>query len=243
MAEAVKVKDIGTGDGGAFRQYCRLVHGDVALWRVVRNELLVLLFSNLPGALGIVLRRLFYPCMFRSCGGQTVFGRSVTLRHAHKIDLGRGCIIDDFALLDAKGDTNTGLSLGDGVYIGRHSSVYCKNGDIALGNRVNLSAHCTLFSSNRLRVGQGCMIGAYSYFLSGGEYDYRDTAPFADQAGMGTGGELVIGDDCWFGARVTVLDAASVGGRCVIGAGAVVVKPIAGHQLAVGVPARVIRQV
>jgi acetyltransferase-like isoleucine patch superfamily enzyme len=243
MAEPVKVKDIGTGGGGAFRQYCRLVHGDVELWRVVRNELLVLLFSNLPGALGLVLRRLFYPCMFRSCGGGVVFGRSVTLRHAHKIDLGRGCIVDDFALLDAKGETNAGLSLGEGVYIGRHSSVYCKNGDIVLGDRVNLSAHCTLFSSNRLRVGQGCMIGAYCYFLSGGEYDYQDATPFAEQRGMGTRGELVIGDDCWFGARVTVLDAASVGARSVIGAGAVVTKPVADRQLAVGVPARVIRQV
>jgi len=243
MARDCKIKDLDTGGGGAFRQYCRLVHGDLALWRIFRNELLALLFSNIPGALGIALRQLFYPCMFRSCGGKAVFGRGVTLRHAHKIDLGRGCIIDDFALLDAKGGSNTGIALGDCVYIGRHSSVYCKNGDIALGDRVNLSAHCTLFSSNRLRVGQGCMVGAYCYFLSGGEYDYRDAAPFAQQSGTDTAGELVIGEDCWFGARVTVLDAASIGTRCVIGAGAVVVKPIAAHQLAVGVPARVVREI
>ena len=242
MAEAVKVKDIGAG-GGAFRKYCRLVHGDVALWRVFRNELLVLLFSNIPGALGIVLRRIFYPCMFRSCGGGVVFGRSVTLRHTHKTDLGRGCIIDDFSLLDAKGETNNGLSLGAGVYVGRHSSVYCKNGDIVLGDRVNISSHCTLFSSNRLQVGEGCMIGAYCYFLSGGEYDYKDATPFADQLGMGTRGDLTIGEDCWFGTRVTLLDAASVGKRCVIAAGAVVTRPVPDRRLAMGVPARVIREI
>ena len=39
---------------------------------------------------------------------------------------------------------------------------------------------------------------------------------------MCTRGPLDIGADCWFGARVTVLDAASIGARCVIGAGAVV---------------------
>jgi acetyltransferase-like isoleucine patch superfamily enzyme len=244
MADNCKIKDLDMASGRqAFRHYRRLTHGDLPLWRVLRNELLVLFFSNLPGLLGIALRRLFYPCMFKSCGGKAVFGRSLTLRHAHKITLGRGCIIDDFALLDAKGGTNTGIVLGDGVYVGRQSSVYCKNGAITLGDRVNLSAHCALFSSNRLTVGQGCMIGAYCYFLSGGEYDYRDTTPFAKQSGMGTQGELSIGGDCWFGARVTVLDAASIGGRSVIGAGSVVVKPLPGHCLAVGVPARVLREI
>jgi acetyltransferase-like isoleucine patch superfamily enzyme len=112
-----------------------------------------------------------------------------------------------------------------------------------LGDRVNISSHCTLFSSNRLQVGEGCMIGAYCYFLSGGEYDYKDATPFADQLGMGTRGDLTIGEDCWFGTRVTLLDAASVGKRCVIAAGAVVTRPVPDRRLAMGVPARVIREI
>ena len=244
MSDSCKVKDLGaSGGGSAFRRYRQLTHGDIALWRVLRNELLVLFFSNVPGALGIVLRQIFYPCMFRACGGKTVFGRGLTIRHPHKITLGRGCIVDDYASIDAKGSDNAGITCGDGVYIGRQSTVYCKNGDIVLGDRVNLSATCTLFSSNRLTIGAGCMIGAYCYFLSGGEYDYQDPTPFAEQSGMCTKGPLAIGDDCWFGARVTVLDAANVGRRCVVGAGAVVVRPLPDQSLAVGVPARVVRQV
>ena len=88
------------------------------------------------------------------------------------------------------------------------------------------------------------MVGAFSYFLSGGEYDYQDRSlKFSEQSGTGTKGELKIGPNCWIGAAVIVLDAANVGGHCVIAAGAVVTKPIPPDSLAVGVPARVLKSI
>ena len=56
---------------------------------------------------------------------------------------------------------------------------------------------------------------------------------------MKTKGELVIGNNCWLGARVTVIDAACIGDHCVIGAGSVVTRPIPSNSLAFGVPASV----
>ncbi|MBN1672979.1 MAG: hypothetical protein JXR37_18180 [Kiritimatiellae bacterium] len=58
---------------------------------------------------------------------------------------------------------------------------------------------------------------------------------------METKGPLTIGPNCWLGARVTVLDAANIGERCVIGAGAVVTKPIPPDSVAVGIPAKVVK--
>jgi acetyltransferase-like isoleucine patch superfamily enzyme len=87
------------------------------------------------------------------------------------------------------------------------------------------------------------MIGAYCHFLSGGTYDYADPTPFADQSGAVTRGPLTVGADCWFGSRVTLVDGASVGERCVLGAGAVVTRPIPARSLAVGIPARVVRSI
>ncbi len=243
MADGCKVRDTMKDPRSAWARYRALVHGDVSTGRVLRDELIQLLCGALPGALGLLLRTRLYPCLFRACGRGVVFGRSLTLRHAAKITLGDGCIIDDYVLLDAKGTTNEGILLGAQVYVGRHSLVYCKDGDIQIGNRVNISANCTLFSSNRLELRPGSMIGAYSYFLSGGNYDYRDPTPFAEQCGTGSTGPLTIGADCWFGARVTVVDGASVGERCVIGAGAVVTHSVPPHSLAVGVPARVVKSI
>ena len=63
--------------------------------------------------------------------------------------IGDGCIVDDQAVLDAKGADRRHHDR-QRVYIGRNRRVYCKNGDIEIGDRTNFSANCTLFSSNRL---------------------------------------------------------------------------------------------
>ena len=53
---------------------------------------------------------------------------------------------------------------------------------------------------------------------------------------------VTIGNDCWFGANVTVCPGVTIGNGVVIGAGSVVTKDIPDHCVAVGNPARVIRE-
>ena len=234
-----KVKDIGGGEGGAWKKYRAVVHGPVGTMRALRNELLTLFFGYVPGALGMALRRVFFPCMFRHCGRKVVFGRGLSFRHACKISLGDGVILDDGVMLDAKGEDNEGITLGDGVFVGRGTKIYCKGGDISFGPRVNVSSLCTIYSGNSLTIGAGCMIGAYTYILSAGEYDWRDPTPFADQGGNCTKGPLAIGADCWIGARATILDGAqSIGERAVVAACALVNKPVAARTIVAGIPAK-----
>lgn len=227
----------------AFAAYRSLVYGNESLGFVIYAELVQLFFSGMGGALGLFLRGKLYRRLFGSVKGKLVIGRNVVLRHSRKIKIGDGVILDDNCVVDAKGSDNRGIELGDGVFIGRGSIIYCKNGNITLEERVNISSSCTLFSSNELTVGSGTLIGAYSYLLSGGEYNMQSNLPFVDQDGMETNGPLKIGRDCWLGARVTVLDAAgNVGDHCVIGAGTTVTKPLPPGSVAVGTPARVVKQ-
>jgi acetyltransferase-like isoleucine patch superfamily enzyme len=241
--EAYKFKSVGEGAGkvSAWGKYRQLIYGDQSLGRVLYTELVMLLAGGLPGLPGLALRKFLYPRLFGACGAKTVFGRNVVLRHAHKIRLGAGVIIDDNVVLDAKGEQNEGITLGDGVYVGRNTIIYCKGGDIQIGDQTNISSNCQVFSSNRLEIGAGTVIGAYSYLLSGGEYDYESPEPFAKQSGMETKGPLRVGGNCWLGARITVLDGATVGDHCVLAAGAVVIKPVPPHSVAGGVPARVLK--
>lgn len=51
-----------------------------------------------------------------------------------------------------------------------------------------------------------------------------------------------IGNDCWFGASVTVCPGVTIGDNCVIGAGSVVTRDIPQDSFAAGVPCRVIRK-
>lgn len=52
-----------------------------------------------------------------------------------------------------------------------------------------------------------------------------------------------IGNNCWFGASVTVCPGVTIGDDCVIGAGSVVTKDIPEGCFAAGVPCRVIRKI
>jgi len=238
--DSYKIKSAARGGGSAAAKYFAVTYGPMPRWKALLMEMTTALFGAAPGAFGLLMRTKLYRLFFAECGRKVVFGKNVTIRHASKIRLGDGVIIDDNAVLDAKGGDESGITLGRDVYIGRNSIVYCKGGKIVIGDAANISSNCVMFSSNSLTMGRGTMVGAYCYFLSGGEYDMADPLPFCEQEGTGTKGPLEIGADCWFGARVTVLDGAgSVGERCVVGAGAVVTRPIPAHSVAVGVPARV----
>ena len=242
-AHTGKLKDAMRGGGSAASKYFAITYGPMPRWKAVCMELATLCLSGIPGALGLFLRGRLYRPFFAAFGRNVAIGRNVVFRHPGKIKIGDGVVIDDQAVVDAKGEGNAGVEIGSGVYIGRNTIVYCKGGDIALGRDVNLSANCVVFSSNRLEMKPGTMVGAFSYLLSGGEYDYRSPTPFSRQSGMETKGPLEIGAGCWLGARVTVLDGATVGDRCVVGAGAVVTRPLPPLSLAVGVPAKVVGSV
>lgn len=234
-----KVRDAQSGQGRkAFEVYRQLCYGEQPLGYIIKAELYALLLSNIPGALGLLLRKWCYPSLFQACGKGVIFGRQLTLRHAHKITLGDGVILDDGVVLDAKGHDNRGIRIGDRVYIGRHTIIYCKNGNIDIEAHVNISSNVQVFSSHQVTLGAGTVIAAFTYILSGGQYDYTSPTPFAEQSGMITRGPTEVGPNCWLGAHAVVVDGVSVGEHCVIGAGAVVTRSIPPHHLATGIPAK-----
>ena len=239
----LKIQKALTGEGKSrVRQYRELIVGQGGAWPLVKFELIVTTVGNLGGALGIFLRSKLFPHLLGRVGKNVFFGKNVTLRHPHKIFIEDGVVIDDNCLLDAKGYSNRGIRIGAGSFVGRNSIIYCKNGDIELGEKVNLGINCTLFSANRLAIDRNTLIAGYTYIMSGGEYDYQDPEQhIIDQEGSISRGPLHIGHDCWIGAGVTVLDGGSIGDESVIGAGSVVRHPIPEKVIAVGSPARVIK--
>lgn len=234
-----KVKDIGQGKTPRWQQYAALTLGKTDGLSLLKYELIMLFCNGLPGALGLYLRSKLYPSLLGKVGSNVVFGRGITLRHPDKICLGSNVIIDDYCVLDAKGSEYSSITIGDGVFIGRNSIIYCKDGSIDIQSRANISANCQIFSNKKLVIGKGTLIAAYSYLMSGGRYEYRSAVPLADQDGYSKGPTL-IGANCWLGAKSVVLDGVSIGDNTVIGAGAVVTKDIAADEIAFGTPAQVI---
>ena len=226
-------------DGGAAGKYRDLVVGRPGLLALLHYELVILASSWVPGALGLVLRRLLYPTLLGACGRKPVFGQNVVLRQPHKIRLGDGVIVDDNCLLDAKGASNRGIDLGDGVFLGRNTILSCKNGDISLAEGVNLGFNCQIASGSTVRIGKDGLLAAYCYLIGGGHEWSDPSTPVQEQKAVSRG--VTLGDNVWLGAGAKVLDGVSIGADCIVGAGAVVAEDLPDGSVAAGVPARVLR--
>jgi acetyltransferase-like isoleucine patch superfamily enzyme len=223
------------------QKYKEMVVGDRGWISLVWYELNILLLGQIPGALGLTLRSIFYRGLFRRVGRNVVFGRNLTLRQPHKISLGDNVIIDDDCLLDAKGEGNQGITIGDYVTIGRFSSVVCKDADIEIGSHVNIGSSVKIITANRgkIKIGNSIDIGSSCHF-SGGSYDYSEADVLPSSRRKETRG-ILVEDLSWIGVGVIVLDGVTIGTQSIIGAGAVVLSDIPPASMAAGVPAEVKR--
>ena len=219
------------------QKYRQLIVGQKGWWFLLKYELINLLFSWLPGALGLWLRGVFYPFLLGRAGKNVSFGANIVLRHPKKIFIGDNVIIDSNCVLDAKGEDNEGIFIDDGVFIGRNSILSCKNGSIYLKNQVNIGFNCEIMSASSVTVGEKALIAAYSYLI-GGDHEFSlSNRAVLDQERKSIGIELEEG--VWLGAGVKVLDGVKIGRNAIIGAGAVVTKDIPENSVAVGNPARI----
>src|SRR6185503_1948710 len=219
-------------------KYSALVVGRPGLGALLKYELVIMIAQARPGAFGLFARKLLYPALLGSCGRNVVFGQNVVLRHPHKIHIGSNVVIDDNCLLDAKGESNRGIRIGDGVFVGRNTILSCKNGDIELGDGANLGFNCEIFSASRVALGRNVLVAAYSYVI-GGDHDFSDPSkPVLEQRRTSAG--VTIGEGVWMGAGAKILDGVTLGDGAVIGAGAVVRDDVPAAAIAVGIPARVV---
>lgn len=225
-------------DKSSRAKYAELVVGRPGFGSLLKHELIVMLAQSKAGAFGLVLRKALYPRLLGSCGRNVVFGQNVVLRHPHKIHIGSNVVIDDNCLLDAKGESNLGIRIGNGVFIGRNSILSCKNGDIDIGDRANIGFNCELFSASRVSIGPSVLMAAYTYVI-GGDHDFSDPSiPVLAQTRTSSG--INIGEGVWTGAGAMILDGVTIGAHAVIGAGAVVRDPVPAGAVAVGIPARIV---
>jgi acetyltransferase-like isoleucine patch superfamily enzyme len=221
------------------QRYAELVVGRDGWAPLLRYEAIVLLCGWLPGALGLWLRAKLYPLLLGRVGRNVAFGADVVLRHPHKIHIGDNVVIDDHCCLDAKGTTNYGIVLEDGVFLGRNTILSCKNGNITLGREANVGFNVEIFSAADVRVGARTLIAAYTYLVGGDHLFDRVDVPVLQQGRTARG--IEVGDNVWLGAHVVVTDGSRIGRDAVIGAGAVVIGEVPEFHIAAGVPARIVR--
>jgi len=220
-------------------QYCDLVIGEGSFLKLLKYELITTFLGPIPGALGLFLRKLGYPCLFKKIGKGVVFGRNVVIRHADKIQLGNNVVLDDYCLVDARGAGSEGIVMGDHVLINRGAMIQAKVGPISIGAGSSVGARsCVISQGNGVTLGEQVRIAGGCY-ISGGNFKFvhGDTIEMKRI----TRGPIRIDKKSRLAMGSMVLDGVHIEEGCLIGAGSVVVRNIPQYCVAAGVPAKVLR--
>lgn len=222
------------------QKYQDLAIGSSSFFTLLKYELLTVVLGPLSGAIGLVLRKKFFQSLFGQVGRNVIFGKAITIRHPYKIYIGNNVVIDDYAVLDAKGTDNKGIVIGDNVMIGRNTVISCKNGNVTIGDNTNIAMNCFIQSAKEVRIGKNVLFAAYCYVIGGGDHQTaRTDIPIIAQGQVVKG--ITIEDNCWIGAGVKVLDGVTIDRDSIIGTGAVVTRSVPEFSIAAGVPAKIFK--
>ena len=150
-----------------------------------------------------------------------------------------------------------------GVYIGKN--VHIVNGkNIELGKNVKIRPNCDLFAGSKMVIKDNCDLGERNRldgnivieesvlfgpdnYISSVDHRYSDlTKPIMYQGAYSPNknghSELRIGEGSWIGTHCAIIGDVHIGKHCVIGANSVVTKDIPDYCVAVGIPAKVVKQ-
>ena len=130
------------------------------------------------------------------------------------------------------------FEMGDRAVIESFSTINNGVGDLFIGHDTLVGIGNVLIGP--LRIGSN-VIMAQNIVVSGLNHIYEDIhVPIVKQ--NVTTAAIYIGDDSWIGANAVITAGVSIGKHCVIAGGSVVTKNIPDYSVAVGNPARVIKQ-
>ena len=171
-------------------------------------------------------------------------GKGVGFFYLSKIKWGRYVKLGDHVYLSGLG--KTGIRLGNNVGIGAYGRLivatsFNQVGEfISIGNNVGMGEFAYLGGAGGLSIGDDCIIG--QYFSCHPENHFCDELDeLIRHQGVSRKG-INIGNNCWIGSKVTILDGVRIGDGCVIAAGAVVNKSFPSNSVIGGVPAKLLKQ-
>lgn len=230
------------GDKSDLRRYADLVCGEgSSYWSLFKYELLTCLLAGRRGALGLLLRKKLYPCLFKECGRGVIFGRNLTIRNGKNIVLGDRVVIDDDCVLDARGAGEEGVRIGSGTILNRAVSVQAKIGPVHIGEACDIGMHSDVHAQGGVFIGDKVVLGGGGK-ISGGVFQIDRSDEDDREQDRTTRGPIRIDSKCLIGMGSMFLDGVHVGEGVVIGAGSVVLKDVPAYCVAAGQPARVLRE-
>lgn len=138
-----------------------------------------------------------------------------------------------------KGRSN--IVLDDGVTIRPYAQIWSGGGTVRIGNGSEIGERCRISIANSLDIGEKVLLSPNVY-ITDCDHEYRDiNVPVIDQGIVQKGQKVSIGGGSYIGINAVIVGNVKIGKHCVIGANSVVTKDVPDYCVAVGSPARMIK--
>lgn len=228
---------------GTLQRLLYYLHGQApSVGDYLLQGLLTTLLGGLPGLPGIALRGLAYRLILKAEGFPAI-ERGVRLRHTRNLRLGPNVYLDQGVYLHA---CRGGIELGAGSYVMHNAELHVFNfrdlphAFIKIGRGTFIGESVVIRGQGGVTIGDSVLLAPMAKILAV-NHNFSDvTRPVMEQGITGKG--IVVEDGAWIGAGAVVLDGVRVGRGAVVGANAVVTRDVPPHSVAVGSPARVVRE-
>lgn len=210
-------------------------------WHYVAGEGLQALFGWVPSIVGIGLRGIGYKLFLKSSGIPAIEDH-VRIVRAEDVTLGAKVYLDHGVYLHGG---LGGITIGDESWLMSGCRLHVFNfrniphAGIRIGRHTFLGEETLMRAQGGITIGDRVLFGPRVQVLAVNHVMSDPGRAIMDQGITAVG--ITIGDGAWIGAGAIVLDGVTIGKGACIGAGAVVNSDVPDHGLAVGVPAKVIR--
>jgi acetyltransferase-like isoleucine patch superfamily enzyme len=168
-------------------------------------------------------------------------GRKVVLRCKGRMHFAGSVSIDDHCILDAL--SSCGIHLGSGVSINKHVVIECTGSlrnigeGLRIGDHVGIGSGSYLGCAGGVEIGSNTIFGNFVSLHSENHVFHKQETPYRLQGVTRSG--IRIGQNCWIGAKATILDGVDLGDGCIIAAGAVLPRgSYEAYGIYGGIPAR-----
>ena len=178
--------------------------------------------------------------------GNFIFiGKNTVIHNKNQIKIKRNISIDNDCYIDAL--SKDGITLGNNVSIHKRCIIECTGNlshigkGLAIGNNVGIGSNSFLGCAGGITIGDDTIIGNFVSFHAE-NHNYSDEDKPIRLQGVNHQG-IIIGKNCWIGAKATILDGAIIEDGCIIAAGAVVKQGLyQENSIYAGVPAKFIKK-